>query len=144
MVVGAGRHLGQVGDGQHLPVAAELAHQAPDRLRDGAADAGVDLVEDQRLRRTQLAGGDGDGQRHARQFAARGDLGDRPWRAAGMAGDQEADVFQAGLHRLVGGCNCTSKRPPSMPRPCMAWVMALASSGATLARALDTALASRR
>ena len=59
VMVGAGRHLRQVRDGQHLAVAAELLHQPADRVGHRAADAGVDLVEDQRrragLRRVALA-----------------------------------------------------------------------------------------
>ena len=48
VVVGAGGDLRQVRDGEHLAVAPELLHQPAHRLGDGAADAGVDLVEDQR------------------------------------------------------------------------------------------------
>ncbi len=54
-----------------------------------AADAGVDLVEDQRAGFAELAGGDGDGQRDARELAARGDLGERARRAAGVARHEE-------------------------------------------------------
>ena len=72
----------------------------PDRLGHRAADAGIDLVEDQRLRRAELAGGDGDRQRDARQLAARRHLADRPRRAARDGRDQEADFFQAARRRL--------------------------------------------
>ena len=99
VVVGAGGHLRQVGDGQHLAVAAQLLHQPADGFGHGAADAGIDLVEDQRLRRAQLAGGDGDGQRDARQLAARGHLAHRPRRAAGMAGHQESRRLPGPLAR---------------------------------------------
>ena len=45
--------LGQVGDAQHLPAAAELAQALADRARGMAADAGVDLVEhERRIQRT--------------------------------------------------------------------------------------------
>jgi hypothetical protein len=43
--VGVGRQLGEVGDAQHLPTAGEPGELAPDLERDGAPDAGVDLVE---------------------------------------------------------------------------------------------------
>ena len=105
MGVGAGGDLGQMGDRQHLAVLSELAHQPPDGVADRAADAGVDLVEDQRACAqaaclTAAAGGDGDGQRQPREFAAGGDLGQRPRRAAGVAGDQELDRLQAMRLRL--------------------------------------------
>jgi hypothetical protein len=93
VVVGAGGHLRQVGDASTWR-SRPAAHQAAHRLGHGAAHAGVHLVEDQRLRRAQLAGGDGNGQRNARQLAAGGHLAHRPRRAAGMACDQKADVFQ--------------------------------------------------
>ena len=94
MVVGTGRHLGQVGHGQHLAVAAQLPHEPAHGLGHRAADAAVDLVEDQGRRLAELAGGDRDRQRDARELAAGSDLADRPRRAARMAGDQELDVFQ--------------------------------------------------
>jgi hypothetical protein len=93
-----------VGDGQHLAVAPELLHQPADGLGHRAADTGIDLVEDQRLRRSQLAGGDGDRQRDARQLTARSHLAHRPRRRSRMAGDQERHFFQAaggGLLRLL-------------------------------------------
>ena len=48
MMVAAGRDLRQVRDGEHLHVAAEALHQAADGIGHGAANAGIDLVEDQR------------------------------------------------------------------------------------------------
>jgi hypothetical protein len=104
-----------VRDGQHLAVAAQLLHEAADGLGHGAADTCIDLVEDQRLRRSQLAGGDRDGQRDARQLAARGDLADRrgvapAWPATRklMSSSPEAEGS--------AGCSATSKRPPCIPR----------------------------
>ena len=45
--VGVGRHLGQVGDDQHLVPVGQAGQRAAHGERGGAADAGVDLVEDQ-------------------------------------------------------------------------------------------------
>jgi hypothetical protein len=143
VVVGAGRDLRQVRDRQHLAVAAELLHQAADGLGDGAADAGIDLVEDQRRRRGRrrswLGAVDGDGQRDARQLAARSHLAERPRRAAGVAGDQELDRSPAERLRRVGGDSATSKRPPAMPSCCIACVTAAASCGAAFAPRLRDA-----
>ena len=41
--------LREVRDAQHLEPLAQQPETAADDVRDGAADAGVDLVEDQRL-----------------------------------------------------------------------------------------------
>ncbi len=47
LVVGAGRHLGQVGDHEHLRVVAEPGQRRPHRDRRLPPDPGVHLVEDQ-------------------------------------------------------------------------------------------------
>ena len=44
--VGAGRDLGRMGDDQDLALLAQALQALADRVGDGAADAGVDLVED--------------------------------------------------------------------------------------------------
>ena len=46
LVVGLGGHLGQVGDHQHLGMVPEVGQGGSDRGGRGAADAGIDLVED--------------------------------------------------------------------------------------------------
>jgi hypothetical protein len=102
VVVRAGGHLGQVGHGHDLAVAAQLLHQPAHGFGHGAAHAGIHLVKDQCLRRAQLAGGDGNGQRNARQLAARGHLAHGPRCAAGVASDQEGHVFQPALGGLRG------------------------------------------
>ncbi len=48
VVVAERRDLRQVRHAQHLPRLAETTQQPPDDLGDGAADAAVDFVEDQR------------------------------------------------------------------------------------------------
>jgi len=73
VVVGTGGHLGQVGDCQHLALAAQLLHQRAHGVAYRTADARVDLVEDQRARAILargLHGGDGNRQRQPRQFTA--------------------------------------------------------------------------
>ncbi len=52
----------------------QALHERPTVCGHRAAHAGIDLVKDQRARLAQLAGGHGNGQRDARQLAARGDL----------------------------------------------------------------------
>jgi hypothetical protein len=47
LMVRLGGDLRQVGDAQHLAVRRECAQLSPDHFRDRAADAGVDLVEDE-------------------------------------------------------------------------------------------------
>ena len=62
MVVGTGGDLGQVGHGQHLPVASPLLHQPTHGFGHCTAHAGDDFVENHRLGRPEPAGGDGNGQ----------------------------------------------------------------------------------
>ena len=108
MVVALGRDLGQVGDAQHLAFAAQGAQFLAHDFGDRAADAGVDFVEDHRRHGIEAQGGHFDGQADARQFAARGDLAQRPRRLAGVGGDQEFAAFGAlwggagGVQRLQG------------------------------------------
>ena len=84
-----------MGDSQHLAVAPELFHQASHSFSHCAANAGVDLVKNKCLRRAQLAGGDGNGQRNPRQLAAGGHFAYRAWCAGCMTGDQKLYVFQS-------------------------------------------------
>ena len=68
-----------------------------DRVRGHAADAGVDLVEDERL-----APGDGsERERDARELAARGGVGDRREREAGVRPDEERHLVGARSPRLA-------------------------------------------
>ena len=88
MVVGAGRYLCQVCNGQHLAALAKLAHEAAHFVRHGAAHTGVYLVKNQGGRLLQQAAGNGNGQRNARQLAARGNLGNGARGRACMPGYQ--------------------------------------------------------
>ena len=65
MVVCTSGDLRSMGDRQHLTVTAELFHQTAHGFGNRAADTGVDFIEDQCLRGTQLAGGHGYGQGYA-------------------------------------------------------------------------------
>ena len=147
VVVGAGGHLRQVGHGQHLAVAAELLHQAAHRVGHGAADAGIDLVEDQRRRRlgaaAELARGHRDGQRDARQLAAGGHLasgrGVLPaWPATRNSADSRPNdcgcVLRLAAPPRSGRRPCrAAASPASPPRPaCGAAARARASRRAWL------------
>ena len=93
--VGERGDLGQVGDDQHLPVARQPGQPATDLDRRPAADAGVDLVEDQRGHRV------GAGQAHLQRQHDPGQL------AAGRA--------RADRQRRRAGCGCSSSSTSSMP-----------------------------
>ena len=80
MVVGARGHLRQVGHAQHLAVAPQALQQPAHGGGDGTAHAGIDLVEHQRAGAAQLAGGNRNGQRQARQLTARCYTIDSAWR----------------------------------------------------------------
>ena len=74
--------------------------QAPQRLADGvrslAADAGVDLVEDERLAATDRR----DGERDPRELAAGSGLGHRHEGQSAVGADQERDLVRAGRARF--------------------------------------------
>ena len=95
MRVALRRDLRQVGDAQHLALRAQRAQLAADDLRDRAADARIDFVEHHGRHRVQAERGDLDRQRHAREFAARSDLAQRPRRLAGVRGNEEFHALGA-------------------------------------------------
>ena len=76
--------LRRVGDGEHLRARGEPRQALADRVGDGAADAGVDLVEHQGRRGAALGERDFDRQQEARQFAAGGDFHQRARPRAGI------------------------------------------------------------
>src|SRR5438093_2180624 len=84
-----------MGDAEDLPRPAELRELAADGFGHGAADSGVDLVEDQR-RAALLCGGQGlEGEHDPRQLAARGDPGERARLLAGVRREEELDLVPA-------------------------------------------------
>ena len=89
--VGEGRDLREVGDDDDLAVPGELGEPAPDLHRDPAADAGVDLVEDERAART--VGGQHDLEREpdAGQLAAGGDLAEAARLGARVGREEQVD-----------------------------------------------------
>ncbi len=89
----------------HLHACRQPRQPHADGVGDGAADGGVDLVEDEGRRRAAI------GQRHlqrqqeARQLAARGDLHQRSGLGAGIGAHMEGDIVDArfgGRVRVAG------------------------------------------
>ena len=78
VLVGEGGHLRQVGDDDDLGRPGERRQPPPDLDRRLAADAGVDLVEDQGGHRVGAREHDLDGEHHPGQLAAGGALLQRP------------------------------------------------------------------
>ena len=88
---------GQVRDRYDLRPLGEPLQESADGVRRLAADACVDLVEDKRV-----TARDGcDRERDPRQLAARGGLGDRREREAGVRADEEDGIVGSGRTRLV-------------------------------------------
>src|SRR5438034_7052412 len=95
VVLGEGRDQRQVGDTEDLAAAAELAELAADDFGDRAADAGIDLVEDERGA-PLVGGGEGLEREHdARQLAARGHAGERARLLARVGREEELDLVPA-------------------------------------------------
>ena len=96
VTVGPGRELREMRHANDLPASRELADRRADRGGRCAADAGVDLVENQRAAR--IAGvGENDDQReqHARELAARRDARERARRLAGVGSEEKLDALGA-------------------------------------------------
>ena len=89
------RDLGAVGDDQDLPVRGQARQALADRGRGGAADAAVDLVEDQAAPRADPGQHHLERQQEARQLAGRGDLADRAGPGARVGRHLENDALQA-------------------------------------------------
>ena len=119
VMVGAGRHLRQVRHRQHLAVAtSQLLHQAADRLgqprrRRRSISSKISVPAPSPAAWLVVTR---DRQRDARQLAARGHLGQRPRRAAGVAGDEEL----RGLPARRTAALPAAARPRSGRRPCRA------------------------
>ncbi len=93
----ARRHLRRMGHDQNLQAGAETLQPLADRRGDRAADAAVDLVEDQRRHRRGAGQHQLQRQHEARQLAARGDARERPERRAGDGRDLEMHALAAML-----------------------------------------------
>ena len=71
-----------MGNANHLMIVAQGSHFRSDRVRDLAADVGVDLVEHEQWNRVVGRQGGFDREHQARDFAARGDGAERLQRFA--------------------------------------------------------------
>ena len=94
MMVAARGDLRQVRHAQHLTRLPELMQQTSDHFGDAAADPRIHFVEDQGRRRAGGARDHREREADPRQFAAGGDLRERPQRHAGMTGDAELDLLE--------------------------------------------------
>ncbi len=94
--LGERRDLRQVGDAQDLAPLGQRAQLAADRARRLAADARVDLVEDERCRALALARDAHECEHRARELAARGGLAQRSRRHARVRCDAELDALVPG------------------------------------------------
>ena len=111
--VGDARDLRQVRDRDHLRALGEPPQRLGDGVRGRAADARVDLVEDDRL-----AARDGrDRERDPRQLAARGRLGDGRERQAGVRPDQERRPRRRPPRPASRSRSSTRNSPSPMPTP---------------------------
>ena len=90
--------LRQVGDAEHLAAVAEGAQALADDAGDLAADAGVDLVEDQRLRLARRAE-PRQRQHHPRELAAGGGIAERRRRHPRVRRDPQLDRLAAARRR---------------------------------------------
>jgi heat-inducible transcriptional repressor len=88
--------LGEVGHAQHLALFTEGTQLLPDDFGHRAADPAVDLVEHHRRHGIEAERRHLDRQADPRQFAAGGDLAQRPRRLPGVGANQEFDLLAAG------------------------------------------------
>ncbi len=92
-----------MGDGEDLFVLAQASEPFPDCSGDGAADAHVGFVEDERSCGGRTGEADADGEREARRLAAGGDLVERAEARAGIGFDLEGDVVASdGTYTIRG------------------------------------------
>ena len=97
------RDLRQMGDADDLPAVPELAQLASDDLCNAAADAGVDLVEDEGRDGEAPDSDDLDSKADARQLAARSDSLERAERLTRVEPHFEHDALEAGRVRTLFG-----------------------------------------
>lgn len=89
VAVGAGGDLGQVGDGEDLVVAGDLAHFVGGEGGGAAGESGVHFVEDEGGDTGAPGTGDFDGEHDAGHFSAGGDAGEGAKGFAGVGGEVE-------------------------------------------------------
>ena len=120
--VGDARDLREVRDREHLGALGEALQRRGDGVRGHAADARVDLVEDERL-----APGDGsERERDARELSARCGLGDRRERQARRSAGSRNATSSAPVAPSSRSRSSTRNSPSPMPSD--------ASSSATASR----------
>ena len=98
----ARRDLRRMGDRQHLHALGKPRQPLADGVRHRAADAGVDLVEDQRRRRAAIGERHLQRQQEARQLAAGRDLHQRAGRVPGLVRTQNSTWSMPSSVRLSG------------------------------------------
>ena len=91
VALGEARDLRQVRDRDDLGALGQALERAADGVRGLAADARVELVEDER----RAARDRGDGERDPRELAARGRLGDRRRGSPGFGRTRKRDRVRA-------------------------------------------------
>src|SRR5689334_10719691 len=95
MLAGAGGHLGQVGDAEHLVMAAERGELLADDLAAASADADIDFVKDKRGHGVGSAEDRLERQHQARALAAAGDASERPEWLARIEAHVKLDAIDA-------------------------------------------------
>src|SRR5262249_5265964 len=111
VAVGERGDLRQVRHADDLPAVGDAADLLPDHLGGGAADAGVDLVEDVGRHRIRLPEGELEREDDARELAARRHLGERTQLLAPVGAEEELDAIPAARAELA-----PLPRFPRLPR----------------------------
>ena len=114
LAAGVAGHLGQVGHADDLVVPSQLGQRLAQGRAQPAADAGVDLVEDQRRHAVDGREHRLGGQRHPRELAAGGDLAQRAGLLAGVGREEHLDAVGA---RFGGRRRRSDRRPARGARP---------------------------
>ena len=113
MAIRQRRDLRQVGDADDLAAGGQLAQLLADGAGRDAADARVDLVEDER-RRAGLGRRAHQREHHARELAAGRDLAQRAGGHAGVGRDQEVHLVGARWAPYSRGASAAVNSAPSM------------------------------
>ena len=102
MLIGSCRDLRRMRHRHHLHLAGQPRQPRADRVRDRAADTGIDFIEHERRRRAPIGQHDFQRQQKARQFAAGGDFHQRPRPGARIGLHPELDPVEALRPRRIG------------------------------------------